>query len=170
MAITDTTYVERILIVLNEDGTFKAAHKESQRVVKDGDTILSRSLAPASALAANDLAGVLPDSAALVAQVAALQSDLAFMTQERDEWKAKVPASVADPGVVTMRQARLALHSAGILPAVETYMATADKAIQIEWEFADTVRRNSALVTGIGSQLGLTDEQIDGLFALAKAL
>ena len=48
MALTKTTYVERVLIVLNEDGTYKAAHKETQDVVRDGETVLSRTLAPAA--------------------------------------------------------------------------------------------------------------------------
>lgn len=170
MALTKTTYVERVLIVLNEDGTFRAAHKETVDVVRDGDTVLSQTTAPAAPLAAADLAGVLPDAASLLAQVEALQVELADVIAERDDLKTKVPPDVTDPSVVTMRQARLALHAADILDDVETYMATADKAVQIEWEFADTVRRNSALVVGIGSELGLSDDQIDAMFELAKTL
>lgn len=177
MALTKTTYVERVLIVLNEDGTFKAAHKESLDIVRDGDTVLSSTLAPAAPLAEADLAGVLPDVAALTAQLeaanvalAAANTALTAMTTERDQLAAQLPARVADPAVVTMRQARLALHNAGILPAVETCMATAPKPVQIEWEFADTVPRSSELVTSIGAQLGLTSEQIDALFVAAKAL
>ena len=108
MALTKTTYVERVLIVLNEDGTYKAAHKETQDVVRDGETVISRTLAPAAPLTEADLAGVLPDTAALTAQLVAKDAELVAMTAERDEWKAKVPPSAADPGVVTMRQARLA--------------------------------------------------------------
>lgn len=170
MALTKTTYVERVLIVLNEDGSFKAAHKESLDVVRDGDTVLSRTLAPAAPLAEADLAGVLPDAAALTAQLQSMSNALVDMTAERDDLKAKVPPDVTDPGIVTMRQARLALLAAGGLSSVEAYMATAPKAVQIEWEFADTVRRSSDLVTGIGSQLGLTSEQIDAMFELAKTL
>lgn len=170
MALTKATYTERVLLVLNEDGSFKGAHKEMQDVVKDGDTVISRTLAPAAPLAEADLAGVLPDVAALTAQLAAANVALTAMTKERDELAAKLPANVTDPAIVTMRQARLALHGAGMLPAVEAYMATAPKPVQIEWEFADTVRRTSDLVTGIGAELGLTDGQIDALFVAAKAL
>lgn len=170
MALTKTTYTERVLIVLNEDGTFKAAHKETQDVVRDGETVISRTLAPAAPLAEADLAGVLPDAAALTAQLVAKDAELVAMTAERDEWKAKVPPNAADPGIVTMRQARLALHNAGILPSVETYMASAPAAVQIEWEYADIVRRNADLVSSIGGALGLSSQQIDDLFAAAKTL
>jgi len=77
-----------------------------------------------------------------------------------------VPAA---PTQVTMRQARLALLAAGLLDDVEGWMTSADRAVQIEWEYATVVERKSLLVVGLASVLGLTDEQVDVLFVDAAA-
>lgn len=78
------------------------------------------------------------------------------------------------PGVVTMRQARLALLSAGLLTQVDDVVQTmkdaAGDAARIEWEYAGTVDRQWPLVVALGTSLGITDEQIDDLFRLAATL
>lgn len=66
---------------------------------------------------------------------------------------------------VSMRQARLALLSAGLLDDVEAAIVQADRAVQIEWEYATVVDRASPLIEAIGPALGLTGAQIDALFA-----
>lgn len=75
------------------------------------------------------------------------------------------------PRVVDMRQARLALRQAGFLPAVNAAIAAAPGAAgedaRIEWEFAAHVERDSPLVAGFTAALGITEAQIDSLFALA---
>lgn len=71
---------------------------------------------------------------------------------------------------VTMRQARLALHQAGLLDKVQAAVDAADQATQIEWQFAQSVNRNYGLVTALAKTLGLTDKQLDDLFALARTL
>ena len=71
---------------------------------------------------------------------------------------------------VSMRQARLALLAAELLDDVEAMIVQADRAVQIEWEYATVVDRNSALVTTIGEQLALSSRQIDQLFAQAAIL
>jgi hypothetical protein len=71
---------------------------------------------------------------------------------------------------VTMRQARLVLLNNDLLDSVEQVIAQASKAVQIEWEYATVVYRDSELVTQIASQLGLSVEQIDALFQEAHTL
>lgn len=75
---------------------------------------------------------------------------------------------------VTMRQARLALLGAGLLPTVDAAIAamsgpTGDAA-RIEWEYATTLERDWPLVSALADTLGLTDEQLDALFIQAAAL
>jgi len=74
----------------------------------------------------------------------------------------------------TMRQARLALHQRGLLSVVEDALALIpepDKTtIQIEWEYGNTVERNSQWVSVLQPALGLSDEQIDSLFEVALGL
>lgn len=78
--------------------------------------------------------------------------------------KAKVPQSV------TMRQARLALLSAGVLAQVSGAVAQAGEAAQIEWEYAQTVDRSSHLIAQLTPALGFTEQQMDDLFTAAALL
>lgn len=70
------------------------------------------------------------------------------------------------PQVVTMRQARLALLSRGMLAGIDAAVQAMGEAARIEWEFADTVARSHPLVQAIG----LTEAQLDELFVEAAAL
>tara|TARA_R110000782_G_scaffold114830_1_gene204970 strand:- start:454 stop:930 length:477 start_codon:yes stop_codon:yes gene_type:complete len=74
------------------------------------------------------------------------------------------------PRSVTMRQARLALLSAGLLPAVEDAIAGAGPAAKIEWEYAQEVERAAGLVPTMGAALGMTEAQLDALFIKASEL
>jgi len=85
--------------------------------------------------------------------------------------------SIPPPGVtqsVTMRQARLALLAAGLLPAVNAAIASMpepDKTqAQITWEFAATVDRQFGMVPALAAALGMTETQIDDLFIAAAKL
>lgn len=85
MAITTTSYTERVLIVLNEDGALKGAHQETLTISRDGDTVVAASQGSAVPLDAAALAAILPNQAALAAQVQALTDALSEMTAARDE-------------------------------------------------------------------------------------
>ena len=85
------------------------------------------------------------------------------------EWM-PLPVEPAPIAVVTPRQARLALKSAGLLTAVTDWVATADQETQIDWEFATEIRRDWPPIAACATALGLTDAQLDDLFALAGKL
>ena len=78
------------------------------------------------------------------------------------------------PQVVTMRQARLALFGAGLLAGVDAAIAALKiperQVAEIEWEYAATVDRNSALVTTLAGALDLDEEKLDALFVAATQL
>lgn len=78
------------------------------------------------------------------------------------------------PQEVTMRQARLALHAAGKLTAVNAAInALPDPpktAALIEWEYSSTVRRDSRFVALVGPALGLDAAGLDALFIAAAKL
>lgn len=78
--------------------------------------------------------------------------------------KAQVPASIS------MRQARLAMVDGGFYSTVLAQVQNLDDRAQIEWEYASTVERSSALVDVLGSALGLSDSAIDDLFIAASKL
>lgn len=93
-----------------------------------------------------------------------LQAD--WGTMRDDEMRARNPV----PQQVTMRQARLALLSAGLLDDVEVVIAAAGRAAQLEWEYAAVVDRSSPAVAIVQQQQGMTDAQIDDLFREAEKL
>lgn len=78
------------------------------------------------------------------------------------------------PGVVTMRQARLALLAVGKLNDVTTAINLLGdgqrEAAMIEWEYSNEVQRHNGFVSSIGPALGMTEEQIDDLFIAAAKL
>ena len=78
--------------------------------------------------------------------------------------KSKVPTTIS------IRQAKLALLQAGLLDDVEAAIAQADRAIQIEWEYAIEFKRDWPALLALQPILGLTDRQIDDLFVLASTL
>ena len=72
---------------------------------------------------------------------------------------------------VSMRQARLALNQAGLLTTVDAAVAALnDPAVTIEWEYAATVDRHSPMVALLAGELGLSEGQLDTLFAAAQGL
>lgn len=88
-----------------------------------------------------------------------------------------VPPTITPPGPpksVTMRQARLALHAAGLLAGVEAAIAALPEPTktqaQIEWEYSNEVQRNNGIVAQLSPALGLTEAQLDALFVSAAAI
>ena len=78
------------------------------------------------------------------------------------------------PQEITMRQARLALHEAGLLSNVSTAIASlsepAKTKAQIEWEYSNALQRDNPFVTTLGNALGLSSDDIDNLFITASGL
>lgn len=67
---------------------------------------------------------------------------------------------------ITMRQAELALREAGYLAAVKTWVANLGGELESYWVRSQTVRRDHAFVEAARVELGLTHQQMDGLFIL----
>ena len=111
--------------------------------------------------------GTCPDDAATqVDGVLGVYSQADWETMREDEMRARNPV----PQQVTMRQARLALLSAGLLDDVEMVIAAAGRAAQLEWEYAAVVDRSNPAVAIVQQQKALTDAQIDDLFREAAKL
>lgn len=72
--------------------------------------------------------------------------------------------------VCTPRQARLALAQAGLLPAIEAWVAAATETTQIEWQYANEIRRDWPPIAEAATALWLSDTQLDELFDLASTL
>jgi hypothetical protein len=78
------------------------------------------------------------------------------------------------PTSVTMRQARLALLGAGLLVSVQqalnNMLEPTKTAALIEWEYSSVVERHGHMIMVLAPVLGLSEAQIDGLFAVATTL
>lgn len=80
------------------------------------------------------------------------------------------PQEPADtvPVSITMRQARLALLSFGLLDDVDAAIAALPspqrEAAQIEWDYAATVDRTSPMVTLMSASMSLDAAMLDSLF------
>jgi len=85
-----------------------------------------------------------------------------------------VEPPVPVPQVVTMRQARLALLSQGLLSGVDAAIDALEdppkSEVRIEWEYSQTVERSRPFVTLLGNALGLDETGLDDLFTLAATL
>jgi len=83
-------------------------------------------------------------------------------------------AVVVVPFSVTMRQARLALLSQGLLDDVDAAIAAMSgiqgDAARIEWQYSQEVHRNKQIVAALAPILGFSEAQLDSLFILAQGL
>lgn len=74
------------------------------------------------------------------------------------------------PYKISIRQAKLALLGAGLLDDIENAIASADRSVQISWEYATEFERDNPLILYFQSRLNLSKEQVDNLFIQAKGL
>ena len=75
-----------------------------------------------------------------------------------------------DENTVTPRQVRLALLADGLLDAVDAYVASQPRAVQLEWEYAGEIRRDNLLMLAAAPALGKTPAQFQQLLNYAATL
>lgn len=102
-------------------------------------------------------------------------TDLVAMTQEEVDVHLNPPTPPPQtPQSVTMRQARLALHAAGLLDQVDAAIDGLTEplraAARIEWDYSSEVYRDKDFVQMLGASLGLDSDTIDQLFVSAATL
>lgn len=80
------------------------------------------------------------------------------------------PPAIVLPIVVSPRQIRQALNLLGLRASVEAWVQAADQDTRDNWQYATEFVRDNNLVEVAATDLGKTPEEVDELFALAKAL
>lgn len=73
------------------------------------------------------------------------------------------------PTQITPRQCRLQLLSLGLLDEVET-MCSANREMQIWFEYSLDFQRSHEMVAAMGTQLGMTESDMDNFFIEASKL
>lgn len=74
------------------------------------------------------------------------------------------------PASVSMRQARLMLHSIGLLEEVDAIIINLGTVAVIEWQYAQTVDRNNFLIAMVQQAHNMSDAEIDNFFRTASLL
>ena len=86
------------------------------------------------------------------------------------------PAPPSVPATVTNYQARAVLVERGLFDKVDTALRSADMTVTANrialqaWDYANGFSRNSAIVTAMAGVLGLSSDDVDGLFIAAEAV
>lgn len=98
---------------------------------------------------------------------------VAMSPEEEAAFLASLPGPQI-PQEVTRRQARRALHAAGLLdgimPAINAMSEPARTAALIDWEDSNTFRRDNVTLAALATALGLNSGQVDDLFIAAAAI
>lgn len=77
------------------------------------------------------------------------------------------PAALAN---ITPRQIRMALTQAGLRTVVETAVAAGSQDLKDWWEFSTYFERTHPQVVAMAAALGVSDAQLDSLWALGATL
>lgn len=180
MGIEKKSYVERVLIVLNEDGTIRGASQYTLSQIVDTATTPPTALAApvqgdAESLTATTLADVLPSVSALVAQVAVLQADNKDLADK---------LSVAETKIATTAPTETPLPNLGLLDGADflarltdaeysAILAAASQSVQLA-RWLDTFRLRGEIdvygKTALAAKAGLikagllTPERADVIF------
>lgn len=71
---------------------------------------------------------------------------------------------------LTPAQLDLALLHFGLLDTVEAFVTAADRATQIAYRRVQTFERSNPLLNAAAQQLGMSDEQMDGIWMFGAAI
>ena len=86
----------------------------------------------------------------------------------KQTWKlVEIPKEV--PQEITPLQSKLQLLEIGLLDEVEA-LVTADRKVQLYWEYASVIERDNEILLMMATQLGLTSEKVDEMFIAASKL
>ena len=85
-------------------------------------------------------------------------------------WSDDAARRYYDENTVTPRQVRLALLADGLLDAVDAYVASQPRAVQLEWEYAGEIRRDNLLMLAAAPALGKTPAELQQLLTYAATL
>ena len=86
----------------------------------------------------------------------------------KQTWKlVEIPKEV--PQEITPLQSKLQLLEIGLLDEVEA-MVSADRKVQLYWEYASVIERDNEILLMMATSLGMTEEQLDDLFIKANKL
>ena len=111
--------------------------------------------------------GLLPEIA--IGKMDRVDNQLVTLADFIPEHAAAVKAESV-PKSVPMVFARLAMHNANVLTAVDTYIANAAQDVKIYYQYSESIRRDSPIVEQARVALGWSNDFLDDLFIAAETL
>ncbi len=121
MTITKSQWVERILIVRNEDGSIKGAQQEQFVIVRDGDSIISSQQLAAEPVDPRILAGLI-DSGPIISQLAQVTAERDTLSQDKELLRDQLHSALQDVATyhaqVEDLQAEVALLQSQLNPPI----------------------------------------------------
>lgn len=170
---------EEVVSRTNEDGTSEVGYKYKTASVDklaNRSTIIEGVMQTRYPTFGSEIAALQgdPEKEAQHSMLKTLAKALAdYWLNTTDKDFSYYPAKIV-PSRVTMRQARLALAANDLLPDVENALASMAEPDQtnatIEWQYSQYVDREKPFVALLGGALGLSGDQLDGLFIQAAGL
>lgn len=185
MAFTEITSIVEIIIlplesnvqikrrtVVEKDGEVLSTKEQYQLYAFDNAEVVAL-LEDANAKGIADAAEALAAKATAESALTAAQAQVAALQAQIDAY---TPPAVAEPVAdpegpsVDDLQIRLALNASGLREAVELAVLGSDQSTKDWWDRASNFKRLNPMVVALGAVLGKTDEELDGLWALAGTL
>jgi len=185
MTPTVTSYVERVTIVLNPDGSVKGAMQESLQTIADTSvtppTILQAQMLPAVPIAPATLAAVLPAQASALSQVSTLQQQVTTLTAELATATTSLATATSQ---LAAFQSQPAPGPACYLWQLETVMTPAQWSATAAAVAAlnnpsvtaffksgtNLIPANSTTLQALGQAIGLTPAQVTALVVQASTI
>ena len=90
----------------------------------------------------------------------AIAESIPSETEQLEHWRATE--------VVDLYKLKIVLDNMGDLDTIETIISSQPKGVQLAWQNANTVRRDSKTVAGLAQVMGYSDTQLDTIFKNAK--
>ena len=184
MAITKTTTPYEFLVRWN-NGALSGAHVRFLETISEDGVVLTQKegnampvsmageagypladvLTAVQQTALADLAAAQATASSATAAIATKDATIASLQAQIDAFTPPAPTTT-----VTARQIRLALSQAGLRTQVEAAVAAGNQSTKDWYEYANEFERTNPLVIGMAAALGVSDESLDDLFALAATL
>jgi|GEM_PF-7071871 len=159
MALTKNSYVERVVITLNVDGSFKGASQTRVETITDNGVVLSEHDLAAAPVDITALAQILPGTGALTAQVAALIAERDGLQSQLDVLGAPPkPASEGLPKLILIDR----LSAAGLFDAALSTLK-ADPLQYERWQASNSIDPGNEAVRGLLTAIG---GDVDALLAI----
>lgn len=174
MALTKTEFTERVLIVLNEDGSFRGAHKEGLSILRADGVVVNVMQGSPEPLQAGDLEALLPSLADLIAALDAANQALETASNDANKFEAENATLVAANESLSAGLADAESRADAERGAKQAALASLEIAnariVELEAKLSPVDANGFAILSDTQARLGLlsagvTEDQVQAVIA-----